>query len=120
MEKVYVVNMQYYGEWSWDCGANDILGVCSSIEGALKIFKKAIINELFDDEERIFENRDGEIKITSNIQDIKNLVESVRQSFKDGNDEYYVNEYINEDYYNDGNDTAIIEIKAIELDRGVI
>ena len=120
MEKVYVVNMQYYGEWAWDCGANDILGVCSSIEGALKIFKKAIINELFDDDERIIESRDCNIKINSNIQDIKNLVENARQSFKNGNDNYYVNEYINESYYNDGNDTAVIEIKQVELDKGVI
>ena len=120
MEKVYVVNMQYYGEWSWECGANDILGVCSSIEGALKIFQKAIINELFDDEDRIFESRDCEIKINSNIQDIRRLVENARQSFKNGNDNYYVCEYINEDYYQDGNDSAIIEIKEIELDKGII
>lgn len=120
MEKVYVVNMQYYGEWSWECGANDILGVCSSIEGALKIFQKAIINELFEDDERIIESRYGNIKINSNIQDIKRLVENARQSFKNGNDNYYVNEYINEDYYNDGNDNAVIEIKEIELDKGII
>lgn len=120
MEKVYVVNMQYYGEWSFDCGANDILGVCSSIEGALKIFQKAIINELFDDEDRIIESRDGNIKIDSNIQDIKKLVENARQSFKNGNDNYYVSEYINEDYYNDGNDNAVIEIKEIELNKGII
>ena len=120
MEKVYVVNMQYYGEWSWECGANDILGVCSNLEGALKIFQKAIINELFEDDERIIESRYCEIKINSNIQDIKRLVENARQSFKNGNDNYYVNEYINEDYYNDGNDNAVIEIKEIELDKGII
>ena len=120
MEKVYVVNMQFYGDWALDCGANDIVGVCSSLEGALKLFKKTIINELFDEEERIFDSRDSKIKINSNIQDIKKLVESARQSFTNGNDSYYVCEYINEDYYNDGNDTAVIEIKQVELDKGVI
>ena len=120
MEKVYVVNMQYYGEWSFDCGANDILGVYSNLEGALKMFQKTIINELFDDEDRIFESRDSNIKIDSNIQDIRRLVENARQSFKNGNDNYYVCEYINEDYYNDGNDSAVIEIKEIELNKGII
>ena len=40
MEKVYVVNMGYYGEWSYDCGSNDIIGVCSTLEGALKVFRR--------------------------------------------------------------------------------
>lgn len=120
MEKVYVVNMQYYGEWSWECGANDILGVCSSIEGALKVFQKAIVNELFEEENRIIESIDDRIKVDSNIQDIKKLVDSARKSFENGNDNYYVCEYINEDYYQDGNDSAIIEIKEIELDKWVL
>lgn len=120
MEKVYVVNMQYYGEWFWECGANDILGVYSNLEGALKMFQKAIVNELFEEEDRIIESTNDRIKVDSNIQDIKRLVESARKSFENGNDNYYVNEYINEDYYNDRNDSAIIEIKEIELNKGII
>ena len=119
MKKVYVVNMQYYGEWSFDCGANDILGVCSTLEGALKVFQKAIVNELFEEENRIIESTNDRIKVDSNIQDIRKLVESARKSFENGNDNYYVCEYINEDYYNDGNDSAIIEIKEVELDKWV-
>ena len=120
MEKVYVVNMKYYGEWSFDCGANDILGVYSNLEGALKVFQKTIVNELFEDDERIIEDLNDRIKVNSNIQDIKKLVENARKSFENGNDNYYVCEYINEDYYNDGNDSAIIEIEEIELNKGII
>jgi hypothetical protein len=118
MEKVYVVNMGYYGEWSYDCGSNDIIGVCSTLEGALKVFRKVIIDELFEDEERIIDEWEKTIKTKNNLQDIKKLIDVARQKVQE-NGQYYVCEYINEDYYNDGNDSAIIEIKEVELDKWV-
>ena len=119
MEKVYVVNMQFYGEWSFDCGANDIVGVCSSIEGALKLFKKTIINELFDEEERVFDDFENRIKITDNLQSLKNLINIAREKVNE-NGEYYVCEYIDEDNYQSGNNNACIKIEEIELDKWVL
>ena len=119
MEKVYVVNMGYYGEWSYDCGSNSIIGVCSTLEGALKVFRKVIIDELFDDEERIIDEWENTIKIKDNLQDIKKLIDVAREKVQE-NGQYYVCEYINESYYQDGNNSAIIEIEEIELDKWVL
>ena len=48
-EKVYVVNVQFYGDWSWECGSNDIVGIYSNLESALQVFRKTIEHELFED-----------------------------------------------------------------------
>ena len=112
MKKVYVVNIQFFGEWAYDCGANDIVGVYSTLESAIKKFSSVIVDELFEDEGRIIS--DDETKITDNIQDIKKIIEAAKIGVETQG-QYFVNEYTNEYNYESGNDNAVIEIQEFIL-----
>ena len=100
--KVYVLFFEMYGEWSWENGACDLIGVYSTKEKALEELK-ILINAEINDFNHIVEEPD--INVDMLLTSIKN------------NNYIKCSVYANKDNYYRGFDDGVFVIEEREVTK---
>lgn len=106
---VYILREDFYDEWSWECGATNLIGVSNNVYTIIDKLKYYMQLELAEDKERIVENLYGKTDIDDIITDTIELFSKDRQSVS-------IDVYTNEDNHNNGRNFGSFVIERLEVE----
>ena len=106
---VYILREDFYDEWSWECGATNLIFVSHNLYDVIDKLKYYMKMELEEDKERILENLHGKTDIDEIITDTIELFCKNQQSVS-------VDVYTNEDNYHNGRNFGTFVIERFEVE----
>ena len=111
---IYIIREDMYKDWSWECGACELLGASENKNTAIQIFKKAILNEasindgdnIFDMDDLVY-GKDISCCLDEYIKDVDKELDS---------NPVYLDIYTSEYDYDNGSNSGTIVIEKIRID----
>lgn len=108
-KEIYVLREDFYDEWSWECGATNLICVSNNVYTIVDKLKYYMQMELAEDKERILGNLCGKT-------DIEEIITDTIELLCKGNQSVSIDVYTNKDNYNNGRNFGAFVIERFEVE----